>query len=202
VRRVAQLLQTVERGCLCRILRRVIVDHDNASPRSADPHHLLQHGRGVEKVVEREACGHDREAAIHVGQGRDVALPPGDVCQALVGRQLAGPLDHRRGHVDPGRLLNMWGKGADDEARAARHVEKSVDGGGPCRLDDHSQRVVVGDRRGSAEDRRLPRELVEDQLPVVRVRHFQSGPFGSTSTLPFLPPCWARTSAGLMSSIG
>jgi hypothetical protein len=29
-----------------------------------------------------------------------------------------------------------------------------------------------------------------------------SGPLGSTSTLPFRPPCWARTNAGLMSSIG
>ena len=171
MRGIAQFLQAIERRRLRRILRGVIVDDDDAPARSADPDHLAQYCGGVEKMMEREPRGDDREAGVVVRQRIDVALPPGDVRQTLLGRELARPVEHGRSDVDPGRFPHIWRKGADDEAGAAGHVEQTVVAGGPGGLDDHPQRLLVGDRRGGAEDRRLARELVEDQLLVVRVVH-------------------------------
>ena len=66
----------VEGVGLCLVLRRAAIDHDDAAARRADPHHLAQHGERLEEVVEREARGNDREAAIGIGQRRDIALVP------------------------------------------------------------------------------------------------------------------------------
>jgi hypothetical protein len=66
VRGVAQLFQPVERRRLRWILGRIIVDDDDTPSRSADPDHLPQHRRGVEKMVAREPRGDDREAAVIV----------------------------------------------------------------------------------------------------------------------------------------
>ena len=125
-------------------------------------------------MVTREPCGDDREAAVIVRQRIDIALPPGDVRDAFVRGQLAGPVEHRRGHVDPGRFANMRGEGADDETRAAGHVQQAVARTRPGGLDDHPQRLLVGDGRGGAEHRRLAGELVEDQILVVRIGHSRS----------------------------
>ena len=60
--------------------------------------------------------------------------------------------------------VHMRGKGAYDDAAAAGDIEDRVARLGLRRLDNHAQRILVGDRRGGAEQRRLPGELVEDQV--------------------------------------
>ena len=75
-------------------------------------------------------------------------------------------VEHRRRHVDPGRVLHLRGEGAHDDPAAARDVEHRVARSWRGRLDDHPQRVRIGDRVGGAERRRLAGELVQDPLLV------------------------------------
>src|SRR5262249_51548917 len=117
------------------------------------------------------------------------------------------PLKHRGRHVDTSRLANSRSKGAHDQPWPTGDVENGVIRAGSGGRHNHLQRILVSDRRGGAEDRRLACELVEDQLFVVCVSHrfpqlSQSGPLGNTSTLPWRPPCCARISAARISSIG
>jgi hypothetical protein len=86
--------------------------------------------------------------------------------QALFGRELACPIEHRRGYVDSGRPLRMGGEGADDEARATSDIEDGVIHSRTGGIEDHAQRFFIGNHRSRAEGRCLASELVENQVPV------------------------------------
>src|SRR6266568_4900449 len=87
------------------------------------------------------------------------------------GIEMARPVEHRRGHVDPRRVLDARGERANHDAAAAGDVEHRIIGAGLGGLYDHRQRARIGDRRGGAERRRLAGELVADQIAVRGVGH-------------------------------
>ena len=171
VRRVAQLFEPVELGGLRRIGRGAGVDDDDPPARRADPHHLAEHRLRIGEVVHGEPGDDDRKGAVRVGQVGHVALAPCDVGDALLGGEKAGALQHRRGHVDPGRVLDVRGKAAHHDAPAAGDIEHRVAGAGLGRLDDHPERAGVGNRRGGAERRRLPGKLVANEALMCVLGH-------------------------------
>ncbi len=87
--------------------------------------------------MHRETRDDDRKRAIGVGQGGDVAFAPADVGDGLFRRQRPGAVEHRRGHVDAGRVPDMRCEGANHDAAAAGHVEHRVGGARRRRVDDH-----------------------------------------------------------------
>ena len=201
MRGVAQTLQPVEFRRFGRVWRGIHIDNDQASAGRADARHFPQDRGRVREMVHRETRDDDGETVVLERQRIYVSLPPLDVGQPLLRREPLRLLEHCRGHVDTGRPAHMRGEGADDDAAAAGEIENRIVRSRPSGLDDHPQRVRVGDRGSGAEQCRLPRELVQDQALMARVGHW-SGPLGSTRTLPCRPPCCALISADRISSIG
>src|SRR4029078_5336321 len=80
-------------------------------------------------------------------------------------------LEHVARDVDPLGPPHNAGERADDEATAARDVEHGVAGAGAAGLDEETQRVLAGDRRGGGEGRGLTRELIDDQVAMARGAH-------------------------------
>ena len=60
------------------------------------------------------------------GSAVDVTLPPFDVRQPFLRRQHTRLVEHRRGHVDAGRLPHMRCECAHDDAAAAGDIEDRV----------------------------------------------------------------------------
>ncbi len=172
MRRVAQFFEAIECRGLGRIGGGAGIDDDDAPLRRADPHDFAKHRRRIGEVVHGEAGRDDREGAIGPGQRGNVALPPGDVGDALFRRQKPRPVEHGRGHVDTGRMPHMGGKAADDDAAAAGDVEHRIRGAGSGGVDQQLQGRRIGDRAGGAERRRLPGELIADQVAVGVVGHW------------------------------
>ena len=81
-------------------------------------------------MVHREPGHDDRERAVGIGQGGDVFLSPADVGEPFFDRERAGAVEHRRRHVDTGRVPDVRGEGANYDAAAAGDVEHSVVGTG------------------------------------------------------------------------
>ena len=85
------------------------------------------------------ARGDDAECAVGERQRQDVADAPAHVGQALIALEYLGLLDHRGGEVDARRVADDAGKGADDVAATARHVEDRVSRARAARLDEQRQ---------------------------------------------------------------
>jgi hypothetical protein len=81
-------------------------------------------------MTHRKAVTTIVKAAPGLGQRRHVAFPLGDVAEALFGGEGACPIEHRRGHVDAGRVPEIGRKRVDDDAAAASNVEQRVVGAG------------------------------------------------------------------------
>ncbi len=166
VRGVAEPLHMIER-VRASGLGRAVDDHDPAAG-AGHALHLAQHRQRIEKVVEGEARGHDREGRVRPRQRQHVALAPGHVRQAELGGVRPRAVQHRRRDVDAGRVAHDAREGRHDEPGAARDVEHRVLGAGAAALDDQPERRLVADARRGGEGRRLARELVEDLVPVLR----------------------------------
>jgi hypothetical protein len=81
------------------------------------------------------------------------------------------PVQHGRREVDAGGVADHPGERADDEAGATGDVEHGVLGAGAAELHQQTQRRLVLDHRRRRERHRLPRELIEDRLAIVRLGH-------------------------------
>jgi integrase len=142
--------------------------HDGDPPaRRADPHHLGQHRLGVEEVVERVPRDDHREGGVREGQGHRVPDDPRQVRQALRPLPGTGLLDHGRGQVDACDVAGDLGQRAGDQAGAARHVQHGVLRAGLGHVDEEPVGLVVGVGRHLRERHGLPRELVEDEPPLL-----------------------------------
>jgi branched-chain amino acid transport system ATP-binding protein len=177
MRRITQLLRAVPLCRLCRIIRRVHIDHDDPSTRSAHAHHLAQHVQRIEEVVHGEPRHDDVEGAIGIGQPADVAAVPGDVLDPLLGGEVSRAVQHRRRHVDAGRMLHVRGERAHHEAAAAGDIQQRI--ARPRRgADSTIIRSALASVTGvcCAERRRLARELIRIPLLVCRVVHLPASP--------------------------
>ena len=91
--------------------------------------------------------GHDNfERAVRIGQRGDVTAIPRDVANPTLRCVLARPVQHRRGHINPGRVFHMRREGADNDPAAARDIQHRIARRWRRRLNDHAQRVGICNR--------------------------------------------------------
>ena len=81
-------------------------------------------------MVHGEPRHHDVERAIGIRQRADIALVPGDVADPLLRRMLPRAIEHRRGHVDAGRMPHVRRESAHHDAAAAGDIQHRVAGPG------------------------------------------------------------------------
>ena len=117
-------------------------------------------------MVEREARHHDRERAVGKRQRQHVADVPVDIGERQRGRMLARLLDHRGRQIDAGRVAADLRERRDHQPRPAGDIEHRVARARAGKFDQQPQRILVAHRGRIRERRRLPRELIDDDVGV------------------------------------
>ena len=157
--------------CLGRVHQTRTCPHNHPAARRAHPHHLAQHADRIEEMVHGKPRHHDIERAVRIGQRPDIAAIPGDVADRPSRRQAAA-----RGRASPASCRSR-SHASPAVRRRRRRSRRRMRRPAPYRpvvgaaaVDDHAQRVRIGDGVGRAEWRRLAGELVQDPLLVALCR--------------------------------
>jgi hypothetical protein len=93
------------------------------------------------------------------------------VVTSFLGGKLASELEHRRCHVDAGRMSHVRRERTEHDAAAAGDVEHGVVRPRSRRGDDAPQRLLVGEARRDVEHFGLTRELIDNRAVMCGLAH-------------------------------